>query len=76
MEIPRHWRLNAQRYRLQGSVCPICGQARFPPRPACPRCMLQVRSVADARVPLTSNSAFIAEFSGHVHHQVIESTIG
>jgi uncharacterized OB-fold protein len=38
MEIPRHWRLKAQRYRLEGSTCPICGRLTFPPRPVCPHC--------------------------------------
>lgn len=38
MEIPRHWRLKAQRYRLEGSNCPICGTFTFPPRPVCPYC--------------------------------------
>ena len=38
MEIPRHWRLKAQRYRLLGSTCPTCGQLSFPPRPVCPHC--------------------------------------
>lgn len=38
MEIPRHWRLKAQRYRLQGLVCLNCGQVMFPPRPLCGRC--------------------------------------
>jgi uncharacterized OB-fold protein len=41
MEIPRHWRLRAQRYRMEGSICPICGQLSFPPRPFCPRCAVQ-----------------------------------
>jgi uncharacterized OB-fold protein len=36
MEIPRYWRLKAERYRLEGSICPICGQVTFPPRPVCP----------------------------------------
>jgi hypothetical protein len=36
MEVSRHWRLKAQRYRLEGSACPICGQLAFPPRPVCP----------------------------------------
>jgi uncharacterized OB-fold protein len=36
MEIPQHWRLKAQRYRLEGSICPICGQVNFPPRQVCP----------------------------------------
>lgn len=35
MEISRHWRLKAQRYRLEGSGCPACGQLHFPPRPVC-----------------------------------------
>jgi Rubredoxin-like zinc ribbon domain (DUF35_N) len=35
MEIPRHWRLKAQRYRLEGSSCLICGKFTFPPRPVC-----------------------------------------
>ncbi len=38
MEIARHWRLKAQRYRFQGSICPVCGQVNFPPRPACRQC--------------------------------------
>jgi uncharacterized OB-fold protein len=41
MEIPRHWRLRAQRYRLEGSICPICGRLSFPPRLVCPRCAVQ-----------------------------------
>ena len=41
MEIPRHWRLKAQRYRLEGSICPTCGQVSFPPRPVCPHCTAQ-----------------------------------
>ena len=35
MEVPRHWRLKDQRYRLEGSICPTCGQLNFPPRPVC-----------------------------------------
>ncbi|HEX9029988.1 MAG TPA: zinc ribbon domain-containing protein [Anaerolineales bacterium] len=46
MEIPRHWRLRAQRYRLEGSICPTCGQGTFPPRPVCPRCIAQPAQVA------------------------------
>lgn len=38
MEIPRHWRLKTQRYRLEGSKCAVCGQHTFPPRPVCPDC--------------------------------------
>jgi len=38
MENPRHWRLNKQRYRLVGSICPICEEKSFPPKDICPRC--------------------------------------
>ena len=40
MEIPRHWRLKAQRYRLEGLTCQHCGQLIFPPRPVCPNASL------------------------------------
>ncbi len=46
MEIPRHWRLKAQRYRLEGSICPICGQPTFPPRPVYPHCTAQAVRIA------------------------------
>ena len=38
MDIPRHWRLKAQRYRLEGTTCQSCGQLIFPPRPVCTKC--------------------------------------
>lgn len=38
MEIPRHWRLNNQRYALVGEVCDRCGAKLFPPRDVCPEC--------------------------------------
>jgi uncharacterized OB-fold protein len=38
MEIPRHWRLNQQRYGLIGEVCPHCESKIFPPRDICPTC--------------------------------------
>jgi uncharacterized OB-fold protein len=38
MEIPRHWRLNQQRYGLIGEVCPHCETKIFPPRDICPGC--------------------------------------
>ena len=37
-EIARHWRLNSQRYKLVGEVCPECGIKMFPPRDVCPEC--------------------------------------
>jgi uncharacterized OB-fold protein len=50
MEIPRYWRLKAQRYRLEGSTCPSCGELMFPPRPVCTKCQCttpSTQSVAD-----------------------------
>jgi len=38
MEISRHWRLNGQRYGLEGAVCVACGKAFFSPRPVCDEC--------------------------------------
>jgi uncharacterized OB-fold protein len=38
MEIPRHWRLKDQRYKLVGEVCPHCQAKLFPPRDVCPEC--------------------------------------
>jgi scaffold protein (connect acetoacetyl-CoA thiolase and HMG-CoA synthase) len=38
MEIPRHWRLKNQRYKLVGEVCPHCQAKLFPPRDICPEC--------------------------------------
>ncbi len=38
MEISRYWRLQQQRYRLVGEVCPHCTEKIFPPRDVCPSC--------------------------------------
>ena len=38
MEVPRHWRLQKQRYALQGEVCPHCDAKIFPARDVCPEC--------------------------------------
>lgn len=38
MEVPRHWRLQKQRYALIGEVCPHCEAKIFPPRDVCPEC--------------------------------------
>jgi Rubredoxin-like zinc ribbon domain (DUF35_N) len=52
MEIPRHWRLKAQRYRLEGSVCPTCGQLSFPPRPVCAHCAAQPARITAGGLPV------------------------
>jgi len=38
MEVPRHWRLQKQRYGLVGEECPHCSAKIFPPRDVCPEC--------------------------------------
>ncbi|HKZ87066.1 MAG TPA: Zn-ribbon domain-containing OB-fold protein [Anaerolineae bacterium] len=38
MDVPRHWRLKAQRYALIGEECPDCKHRIFPPRDVCPEC--------------------------------------
>lgn len=68
MQVPRHWRLKAQRYRLEGAACRECGLPTFPPRPVCPHCAalapidsaptltLTLFSTAPQRLPLNSKS--------------------
>ncbi len=38
MQVPRHWRIQKQRYSLVGEVCQSCGNKIFPPRDICPEC--------------------------------------
>ena len=45
MEIPRHWRLKQQRYKLVGEVCPHCEAKLFPPRDICPECGGEAKSL-------------------------------
>jgi uncharacterized OB-fold protein len=45
MEIPRHWRLKQQRYKLVGEVCPHCEAKLFPPRDVCPECGGEAKSL-------------------------------
>ena len=64
MEIPRHWRLRAQRYRLEGSFCPGCGKPAFPPRQVCPYCKDQpVRILGYGLQIIPSLSRIIATVS-------------
>jgi uncharacterized OB-fold protein len=32
------WRLKGPRYRLEGTVCNVCGTSHFPPRAICLEC--------------------------------------
>jgi uncharacterized OB-fold protein len=53
MQIPRHWRLNSQRYALQGVTCPHCSANIFPPRDVCPYC--EARTEAPFRFEQTTS---------------------
>lgn len=35
MSVPRYWRNEVPRYRLQGEECALCGAKFFPARPVC-----------------------------------------
>ena len=73
MEVARHWRLKAQRYRLEGSYCPICGQPSFPPRPACPQCMAQGTRSAGERLLELPTTFDIKDLQSHIRYTVKES---
>lgn len=45
VEIPRHWRLNEQRYGLVGVICAHCDQKMFPKRNICDNCGDQVEEL-------------------------------
>jgi uncharacterized protein len=47
MEVPHFWRTNAQRYRLEGEVCPHCQGKIFPPRDICPYCQGEAKQSFD-----------------------------
>ena len=51
MEVARHWRMNNQRYKLQGSSCTCCGKTFFGPRLICDSC--------------SQNQIAVYEFSAH-----------
>ena len=58
MEIPRHWRLKQQRYRLIGSIDPETGEPEFPPRHH-PK---KETIIFSSKLPLyTSNSCTVAQ---------------
>ena len=60
MEIPRHWRMKAQRYRLEGSICRGCGRPSFPPRPLCARCASQLAQAGGWDLAGSSRSLRVA----------------
>jgi predicted amidophosphoribosyltransferase len=73
MEIPRHWRLKAQRYRLEGSICPNCGQRIFPPRPVCPHCTIQLTRITGWVFPASVNTI---QIESRIRYEIKERIIG
>lgn len=76
MEITRHWRLKAQRYRLAYATCPACGQPTFPPRPVCPRCGSQTTPAADGRLTILASSIELTGFESRARPRITESISG
>ncbi len=76
MDIPRHWRLNGPRYRLEGSVCPTCGQLSFPPRPVCPDCTTQPAPIAGGGLSVWPTAIGMGDLEAHMAHQFAERLIG
>ena len=59
--IPRHWRLKAQRYRLEDSAFQICGKVTFPPRPVCQQCFTQAAQNTSWKLPVLQISSCILD---------------
>lgn len=38
MNVPKHWRENSRRYRMEAAKCTKCGKITFPGRMICPEC--------------------------------------
>jgi len=73
MEIPRHWRMKAQRYHLDGSTCPYCNQSLFPPRPVFPHCKTQLMKTVGKEIQILSMFIDLAE--PHLPYRIIERLI-
>ena len=75
MEIPRHWRLKAQRYRLEGTTCPTCGQLIFPPRPVCPLCTAQLARIKGGALPVILTSTGLTDIESRIRYQITERMV-
>lgn len=49
MEIPRYWRTQNQRYRLNGETCHVCGSPMIANRPRCIQCSEKREYLLDAQ---------------------------
>ena len=75
MEIARHWRLKSQRYRLEGSTCPRCGQLSFPPRAVCSGCTALLARIENAALPVVLTSTGLTDIESHVRYKIMERMI-
>lgn len=77
MEIPRHWRLKAQRYRLEGSTCPVCGRLIFPPRPVCTKCHCTVQpgQIIGKAISVAVISTGLTGIESHMRYPITERII-
>jgi len=75
MEITRHWRLKAQRYRLEGSICPSCGEPMFPLRPVCPHCASQLWRLTGSGILLLPASINTSDVETRIPYEIIERMI-
>jgi hypothetical protein len=76
MEIPRHWRLKAQRYRLEASVCASCGRLNFPPRPVCPYCAARPAVIAGWGPPVWPRPASSLDIKSPILYGITERIPG
>ena len=76
MEITRHWRLKAQRYRLEGSMCLTCGQLIFPPRPICTSCTDQRVRIAGSGIQVLPASMNTSDIESRIQYEITEMDAG
>jgi len=76
MENPRHWRLKAQRYRLGGSTCQVCGRLIFPPRPVCLHCTAQPRPITGGGLTGFPAAVGLTEIESYIKYRITERITG
>lgn len=70
MEIPRHWRLKLERYRLIGNV--VDGTPVFPPRPIVPEHMKRQNGavvIFSSKLPLYTSDSCMEELKKQPQRQ-------
>lgn len=75
MEVPHHWRLKAQRYRLVGSICPICGQVSSPPHQVCAHYSVQSERIANGELSVFQIPISITGIDSRTRYQFADRMI-